>query len=751
MLHRPSFKPHFHVEPVERDGIIFLLSEQGHFVIFGEADAAVASAIDGRRTADQVVDRACDTRQLHELYFALLSLERNGYLSEADHDAPRDEAAFWAACGTEYRRARTRIARRQVGLTCLAVRGGHEAREALERLGISISEDPVDGEVELVVVDDYLHPALEAVNQRHLDSGRPWLIVKPHGMYSWVGPMFAPGQSACWRCVADRLRGNREVESYIERQGASGPFPVSVAALPASIAAVIQLAAVQVLALLGSEHDSTLRSRMLTLSWPRLDQEAHAVTRRPQCPACGDPGVARISADIPALSSPAPAIPADGGLRAVEPELTFERFAHLISPLTGVVSGIFPVPNLADTPLHVYTAGHNFALKNDSLYFLNEGLRSRSSGKGRTPSQARTSALCEAIERYSGVFRGEETRVRGRFSELGDEAIHPHDSMLFSERQYAERLEWLSRGSRFQIVPLPFDEHADLEWTPVRSLVTEQIRYLPTGYLYYGYPLDDEQFFFWADSNGAAAGNTLEEAMLQGFLEVVERDAVCLWWYNRVRRPALALEGLDDPYVERVVGFYERHRRTLWVLDLTNDLGIPAYAAISRRIDHTTEDIVMGFGAHLDARTAALRAIAELNQFMPAVLGRRPNGDTIYLYDDPDALAWWRSATLADQPYLAPLAAPPARVADHPSSSSGDVAADLATCVQRASRLGYEAFALNQTRPDVGLPVARVLVPGLRHFWARLAPGRLYDTPVELGWLPAAHTEETLNPVAMFV
>ena len=52
--------------------------------------------------------------------------------------------------------------------------------------------------------------------------------------------------------------------------------------------------------------------------------------------------------------------------------------------------------------------------------------------------------------------------------------------------------------------------------------------------------------FARADSNGCAAGSVLEEAVLQGLLELIERDAVALWWYNRLRRPAVDLESADD-------------------------------------------------------------------------------------------------------------------------------------------------------------------------------------------------------------
>ena len=62
-----------------------------------------------------------------------------------------------------------------------------------------------------------------------------------------------------------------------------------------------------------------------------------------------------------------------------------------------------------------------------------------------------------------------------------------------------------------------------------------------------------------------------------------------------------------------------------------------------------------------------------------------------------------------------------------------------------------EVLVLNQTRPDIELPAVKVIVPGLRHFWARFGPGRLYDTPVDMGWLPKALDESELNPIPLFL
>src|SRR5205814_7578116 len=107
-------------------------------------------------------------------------------------------------------------------------------------------------------------------------------------------------------------------------------------------------------------------------------------------------------------------------------------------------------------------------------------------------------------------------------------------------------------------------------------------------------------------------------------------------------------------------------------------------------------------------------------------------------------------ATVREHEYLLPRGRP-RTAADHPRAWTDDLREDVLLCQSRVEALGMEMLVLDQTRPEVGLPVVKVIVPGLRHFWRRLAPGRLYDVPVKLGWLPAALAEEQLNPVAMFL
>jgi ribosomal protein S12 methylthiotransferase accessory factor len=318
--------------------------------------------------------------------------------------------------------------------------------------------------------------------------------------------------------------------------------------------------------------------------------------------------------------------------------------------------------------------------------------------------------------------------------------------MGYSERQYAKRQSHNSRGHKAYWVPEPFREDVEIDWTPLCSLSAKKTRYLPTSLCYYGYRSPDP-LFGRGDSNGCAAGAVLEEAVLQGLLELIERDAVALWWYNKLRKPAVDLESIDDAFVSGLIRHYGHLRRDLWALDVTSDIGIPTFAAISRRVDKSEEDIIYGFGAHLDPSVALARALTELNQSLEAVPTATGPASTRTYQGGEDAIRWWRTVTTANASYLMPdLEARPRRLQDFKNLVSDDLHRDILTCGKLAATRGIEVFVLDQTRPDVGFPVVRVVAPGLRHFWARFGPGRLYDVPLSEGWLSRSLAEEELNP-----
>src|SRR5262249_46896418 len=147
-------------------------------------------------------------------------------------------------------------------------------------------------------------------------------------------------------------------------------------------------------------------------------------------------------------------------------------------------------------------------------------------------------------------FQGDEIRVSRRFKDFArGEAIPPNDVLLFSDTQYRQAARQTNQPQDESPTPAPFDPSAEIEWAPVWAMRDQRFRYLPTSMLYFFYSGPNQ---IAADSNGCAAGNTLAEAIVQGFLELVERDAYAIWWYNRLHRPAVDLAQLDDAFAREL-------------------------------------------------------------------------------------------------------------------------------------------------------------------------------------------------------
>lgn len=752
-LARPRPRLHLDAAVVPGEGL-YLAGEREPLHLGGEIWAELLPLLDGQRTIEQVL--AALPGRVPEAFAALDRLRARGQLVDGPpHTEARERpaAAFWEALGADSARARERLRQATVSIVALDGLAVAPWRRALRELELEVdAEEPAAAgpSLSLVLTDDHLHPALAGIDAEARDAGRAWLLVRPSGVQPWLGPLFVPGRTGCWECLAQRLRGHRRLEAHVERE-TGRRFVAPTAALPCTRDAVIGLVATEVAKWLALGR-SALEGTVITLELEALDRRAHPLTRRPQCPACGQPARPDAAPVRPALehAEPARAASLDGGFRTVSAEDTVARLQRHVSPITGIIGSVQArLDERAPTP--VYVTDHGFTEMDAERWFLREGFRKRSGGKGTTRAQAMASALGESIERYCGVFQGDEPRVRASRRALGPAAIHPNACMGYSARQYAERARWNAHGSKVRWVPEPFDDAMELEWTPLWSLDEDAPRWLPAAYCWYGYPPKAGPRVATADSNGCAAGSTLAEAVLQGLFELVERDAVALWWYCRIARPGVALASFEVPWVLELAEHYRGLGRELWALDLTSDLGIPAFAAVSRRVDVPRQDVILGFAAHVDARTALVRAMTEINQSLPSVPGPGDGPDAPLRGDNHEAIRWWSTATLADQPWLGPDPAQPLRtLADHPRPPAVDVAVTLRQQVERLHARGLHTLVLDQTRPDVGLPVARVVVPGLRHFWPRFGPGRLYDVPVALGWRDAPLPEARLNDFAVY-
>lgn len=765
MFNQLDWNPAYSIETLEPN-TVFFLSERESICFQEPLYYRLVRLIDGQRNLDEIIDilqlEFLQNQEINPnnansfaviinyslaIQKAIFQLYKRGFLLEKKELLPSNLAILCHHLQVSQAQAFERLQSLKVTVKSLGSIPQQDLINILNSLQVQVADE---GDLTIILTDNYLHPDLESINQQALVLQKPWLLVNPLGNLAWIGPLFDPDKTGCWHCLAQRLRDNRPVEEFIIRQRENKISLISPLGFSsATIQTVLNLTAMEVFKWIIQGKNQRLEGTMMTYDTLNLQFQEHILVKRPNCPSCG---YSLNKTPLPVvLGHRKKAFTSDGGHRFCSPEETLRTYQHLISPITGIVRELNKIQGNA--LVHTYVAKHHFRSVFDDLDSLRQNIGGRSAGKGRTDSQAKASGFCEAIERYSGVFQGNEIREKANYQELGDKAIHPNKCMNFSEKQYQHREEWNAKNQGwFQKVPEPFDETRMIDWTPVWSLTAQDFKYLPTVYCYYGYP-QSEPLDCWADSNGCAAGNTIEEAILQGFMELVERDCVALWWYNQLVKPSVNLESFNEPYFEQLKQYYEGLNRELWVLDITSDLNIPCFAAISPRKEREVEDILLGYGAHFDPKIAISRALTEVNQILPNVLSFKDDGTTIYNPSaDPLAVKWWQTARLSNQSYLVPDSKIiPKKSNDYLQLASDDLFEDVKLCQRIVESKEMEMLVLDQTRADIGLRVAKVIIPGMRHMWKRLGAGRLYDVPVSMGWLKEALTEDELNPFPMWM
>ncbi len=758
MLKQPRPAYCYRAEFLDHENVI-LTSEKGNTIITGKLYNRVLAEIqkDGI-PVDDLIARLQGEFPAIEIHLALKSLEDKGYLTEAAPSLPPEICAYWNSLGIETNTLQKILEEKTVSVETVGRTAPGAFIRAFDAVGIKTVDIKTrdTAVLNIVVTDDYRRKELRRINRDALTRGRPWMPVKPLGAELWIGPIFLPGKTGCWECLKQRLDIKNPIDTFYKTRKNTEenlqPPPVS---LPLSVEIAANQAAIEIVKQLYFGENPLLDGKLFTYDTQSGASRSHELVKRPQCPACGEPGPPPGPRPITLEKKSSYCIASRGGYRDVSPEVTLEKYRRHVSPITGVVQALKPYHSVPGAPVYNYSSGHNIAFRSKTLFWMNQHIRSASGGKGKTWSQAKTGALCEAIERYSITYHGDEHFIEDSLDGLGERGIHPNRCMNYSDAQYRDRDETNRRCNKFySLVPVPFDPSPRMHWTPVYSLTEKRFKYLPSCFCFAQYPAEDERnLFAYPDSSGSAAGNSREEAILQGFLELVERDGIALWWYNMLKRPAVDLLSFHNPYIIQLIDYYKSLSRSLYVLDLTSDLGIPTFAAVSHRPAGPKENIVFGFGAHVDAGIGIERALVELNQILPAANVIETGEDRgKYLTQDKNFVDWLDTAAMENQPYLVPLENVPAKTAaDYPKLCEPNIYDGLTVCLKKAEENGLETLVLDMTRRDVGLPVVKVIVPGMRHFWRRLAPGRLYDTPVKLGLLDTPLAEEETNPVGMFI
>jgi YcaO-like protein with predicted kinase domain len=257
---------------------------------------------------------------------------------------------------------------------------------------------------------------------------------------------------------------------------------------------------------------------------------------------------------------------------------------------------------------------------------------------------------------------------------------------------------------------------APILWIEGRELFSGTRRWVPYEMVHTAYtlPRPTGTGCFMATSNGLASGNHLLEAISHAICETVERDAATL---HSVRVPEDAASRrvdprtVDDAGCGEALGRLDRAGMSVAIWDITSDIGIPAFIcriAERRQPPVVTAADAEGMGCHPDRNVALLRALTEAAQSrLGCISGAR---------DDPSG---WDYAYGADQEAPSEPAADLVGEATRDftavpvfdgDSLDADVAWELAAL--RSAGIS-EVIAVDLTHEDFGIPVVRVIVPGL--------------------------------------
>jgi ribosomal protein S12 methylthiotransferase accessory factor len=234
-------------------------------------------------------------------------------------------------------------------------------------------------------------------------------------------------------------------------------------------------------------------------------------------------------------------------------------------------------------------------------------------------------------------------------------------------------------------------------------------------------------------SIGSAAGPSRDAAALHGLLELIERDAAALWWRGGQSGRSIPPQheaGIAAEHLLRQLRRTAAARRRTWLLDITTDIGVPVVAAVSCRADGS--GFAFGLAARPRLEAAARAAIMEMCQIELAdsvvATKRSERGDAAL--NAQDRIHLRRAMINADQCILLQPTADPATHLSILATEAGEI---FGLIVERLKMLGIETFCLDLTRQLLGVPVVRVIAPGLQLEPSEIVTARLRDAIARTG------------------
>jgi len=319
-------------------------------------------------------------------------------------------------------------------------------------------------------------------------------------------------------------------------------------------------------------------------------------------------------------------------------------------------------------------------------------------GKGTSREQARAGALMEAIELYTAE-PGTRPLRHEAFEALSrrERALDPRDLVLPN---------WS-----------PYRPDRPIYWVEARELRSGETWWVPANAVLHPFvPREGEAMILRGNTAGLASGNLIEEATFHALAEVIEHDAWSLCVARKGQGKGDMYPGLElaavDPEVAWLFEQFQRAGISLYVRDITSDIGVPTYYAAAVELAGVQYLVHGGSGTHVDPSIALIRALTETAQSRAAdIQGSRE--DLAYLRGNgrTDRLALERHRPWDISEPAVKVAFPPPPPVDH-----DDIRDDIEWMAGRLAERGADrVFVVDLTLPDVGVPVVRVIVPGLEH------------------------------------
>lgn len=313
-------------------------------------------------------------------------------------------------------------------------------------------------------------------------------------------------------------------------------------------------------------------------------------------------------------------------------------------------------------------------------------------GKGSTPEQSQASACMELAERFSffSFKKNPANFIRDTYSRLKakGEPVLGLDYLLQSVHDETTDPATLAA----LIADLP------MQWVWASNLTRGEEVLVPFSW-----------FYAINEFNGPSAGNTYEEAILQGVSEIVERHVCAI--VTRERRPAPQIDpaSLQDPVARELIEKFQRHHIELYLNDFTLDTGIPTVAALAvdRATFPATSEIVYTAGTTPDPEKALIRAITEVAQ----LAGDFESKSNYVASGLPKPL------TMEEMDYLTT----PGRtvtIGELPNLSDNNMRVEIENYLGALQRLGMEVLVIDTRHPALQVPAIYTIVPGA-HFRER--------------------------------